>query len=227
MRDPYPAYVAISFTLKDHITREQLLELLDLVTPAYISAARRDVHKLSCGRLCITSPHPENPNIRHVGTLDLHFESNECQWFLFEEGPGSSTRMDNFVSWPMNIDATPPQAVFPLFPSSRSNSSDSLKGMSADFLEITPDICTCIAQFLVGDQMYQTCASLNATSSQVRYATLPILYNILVWKSSSWEATSLSHNWDWTNMRQLADVDGERMRSWRRMINGEGSKYIQ
>lgn len=230
MSDSYHAYVNVALTLAEPVTDAQLREILLLVTPAYISAARRDRNIPPGARMIMRSPHVMDPEITLVAEITLDLTRDQVQWFISNDGPGVS-RSYRKVPWPITIDATPPRTMSSHLRGTTRNGSwtQTPEIVIAELPEILPDVCARIAQFLADEQMLGTCASLSATSRDVRYATLPALYRILVWKSESRELTSLHQpaGWDRENLGEYGATYWARMRAWRRMVNGPGAKFIQ
>ena len=229
MQDTASAYVNILLSLVTPIAMDQIRELLSAVTPAYLSVADRDMHMPSAERLIIKSPFTHFPNRKLIGTIELNFARAQLEWYLCQQGPGSQVFWHDMISLPFiaasqtalcrtGIQSNPP--VRDLVP-----------------LGIPTDICTCVARCLVDANMQETCASLSAISSQVRYATLPTLYRVLVWTSRSWDAVG-NGGGDWNGQedlqqrvmrmeRLILDVYTEDLRLWNGMINGAGAQYIE
>jgi hypothetical protein len=195
-----------------------------MITPAYIGAARRDMNMRSGPRFRIEGPHSDHLSNTLSGEIHVNFEETRLCWYCLEEIQGRYSRVASVSSWPITVAVAPPftSGIAPVI-------TNEIGEQGSDALEFPPDVCVCVAQWLADCDLLGTCASLNATSKQVQFATLPVLYRVLVWESFSWETTSLNRPtlWDLENMRQYGDVYWERTRMWRRMINGPGAKYIQ
>jgi hypothetical protein len=198
---------------------------MSLVTPAYIAAARRNMNMRSGLRLEIAGPSNDFlPNNTLWGEIHINFEEAHARWDCLQLIQGRYVRLASTRSWPITVAVTPPFI-------SRITSIDgsSIDEQRSDALEFPPDVCVCVAQWLTDCDLLATCASLSATSRQVQFATLPVLYRVLVWASFSWETTSLNPpaSWDLENMREYGDEHWIMTRMWRRMISGPGARYIQ
>lgn len=234
MRDASCTYVNVILSLFTPIAMDQIRELLFSITPAYLSVANRDVRMPSAERLITKSPFAHFFNCKLIGTIDLNFTRAQLEWYLCQQGPGSSLFWHNMISWPF-IAAPLSQAALSRTGPTQS-SSQLLRGDLVP-LDIPTDICACVARCLVDANMQGTCASLNATSSHVRYATLPALYRVLVWTSRTWDAVDNSAG-GWNGQedmqqrmmrmaRHILGVDTEEWRLWTGMISGPGAQYIE
>jgi hypothetical protein len=198
---------------------------MDMITPAYIAAARRNLNMQSGLRLQIQAPHEYSLPDTLIGEIHIDFGEARVQRYCLQWIQGIYVHLAaGMHSWPLTMAFT--SQDISRFVSARTTSIGQQENRA---LELPPDVCACVAQCLTDCDFLGTCASLNAASRQVQFATLPALYKILVWKSFSWECTSLNQPimWDMRNMREYGDNLWERTRMWRRMIDGPGAKYIE
>jgi hypothetical protein len=202
----------------------ELCEIMNMITPAYIAAARRNLNMHSGLRLQIGAPHSDSVPDMLTGEIHINFEKARVQWCCLQRIQGRYVRLAGMHSWPIAV-ATTSQDISRIV----SANTPSIGQQENGAPEIPPDVCACVAQCLTDCDLLRTCASLNAASRQVQFATLPALYRVLVWKSFSWELTSLNQpiTWDLRNIREYGHDYSEKTHMWRRMVNGPGARYIE
>lgn len=166
-----------------------------IITPAYIAAARRDLNMASGPRLLLRGPCRYDSPCTLLGQIHLDLETAELQWHIDAQRPGvPRQRISGINPWPIMVTDAPPAL----------STVRSINNADQGGLEFPPDVCVWVARWLSTGNSLGTCASLNAISKQVQFATLPVLYRVLVWKSYSWETTNVhrSGTWDFGNMRE-------------------------
>lgn len=223
--DEYHACVGVVFFLWEPTNLTELCQIMDMVTPAYIAAARRNLSLQSGLRLQIQALHEYSLPDTLIGEIHIDFGEKRVQRYCSQRIQGMYVHLAaGTQSWRFTAAGTS-QDISRIV----SVNTTSIGQQENGAPEIPPDVCACVAQCLTACDFLGTCASLNAASRQVQFATLPALYRVLVWKSFSWELTSLNQpiTRDLRNIREHGDDYSEKTEMWRRMINGPGAKYIE
>jgi hypothetical protein len=143
----------------------ELCEIMNMITPAYIAAARRNLNMHSGLRLQIGAPHSDSVPDMLTGEIHINFEKARVQWCCLQRIQGRYVRLAGMHSWPIAV-ATTSQDISRIV----SANTPSIGQQENGAPEIPPDVCACVAQCLTDCDLLRTCASLNAASRQVQFA---------------------------------------------------------